>query len=158
MGALDVQISVCRDATGNIISELELSKDGEVGLQFVSRLVEWDIGVDHDGDAIMSCVVEAGEGASRVHKSRPPPKSAQAALRALRKAIEEVGESAPVSNTIPSSARVVTVDTWRHYCYQSGISASAAPEARKKAFSRAHKVLIDGNHVQAHNEYRWISE
>ena len=55
-------------------------------------------------------------------------------------------------------ARVVTVDTWRRYCYQSGISDSDAPEARKKAFSRAHKVLVDGNHVQAHNEYRWISE
>jgi hypothetical protein len=158
MGALDVQISVCRDATGNIISELELAKDGKVGLQFVSRLVEWGIGVDHEGDVIMSCVVEAGEGASRVHKTRPPPKSAQAALRALRKAIEEGGESASVSNTIPPSARVVTVDTWRRYCYQSGISDSDAPEAQRKAFGRAHKLLIDGNHVQAHNQYRWVSE
>ena len=158
MGALDVQIAVSRDATGNIVAELELSKDGEVGLQFVSRLVQRDIGVDQDGDAIMSCVVEAVEGVCRARKGRPPPRSAQAALRSLRKAIEELGERAPVSNTIPSSARVVTVDTWRRYCYQSGISDSDEPEARKKAFSRAHKLLVDGNHVQAHNEYRWISE
>lgn len=116
MGALDVQIAVNRDATGNIIAELELSKDGEVGLQFVSRLVQREISVDQDGDEIISCVVEAVEGACRARKSRPPPKSAQAALRALRKAIEEVGKGAQVSNTIPSSARVVTVDTWRHYC------------------------------------------
>jgi hypothetical protein len=79
-------------------------------------------------------------------------------LRALRKAIEEVGERAPLSNTIPSSARVVTADTWRRYCYQSGISDSDEPEARKKAFSRAHTLLINANDVQAHNEYRWISE
>jgi hypothetical protein len=158
MGALDIQIAVSRDGSDNIIAELELSKDGEVGLQFVSRLVQRDIGVDEDSDAITSCVVEAVEGVCQARKSRPPPKSAQLALRALRKAIEQLGESAPVSNTIPSSARVVPVDTWRRYCYQSGISDSDEIEARKKAFSRAHKVLIDGNHAQAHNEYRWISQ
>src|SRR5262249_35997842 len=62
IGALDVQIAVSRHASGNIIAELELSKDGEVGLQFVSRLVQRDIAIDEDGDAITSCVVEAVEG------------------------------------------------------------------------------------------------
>jgi AAA domain len=158
MGALDVQIAVSRNATGNIVAELELTKDGEVGLQFVSRLVQRDIAFDQDGDAITSCVVDAVEGACPARKGRSPPRSAQAALRALQTAIDEVGERAPVSNTIPSSVRVVPNDTWRRYCYQSGISDSDEPEARKKAFSRAHKLLVDGNHVQAHNEYRWISE
>jgi hypothetical protein len=158
IGALDAQIAVSRDSTGNIVAELELSKDGEVGLQFVSRLVQRDIAVDQDGDGITSCVVEAVEGVCQARKGRPPPRSAQAALRSLRKAIEELGECAPVSNTIPSSARVVTVDTWRRHCYQAGISDSDELEARKKAFSRAHKLLVDGNHVQAHNEYRWLSE
>ena len=131
MGALDVQIAVSRDATGNIIAELELSKDGEVGLQFASRLVQRDIGVDEDGDAIMSCVVEAVEDACRTWKTRPTPRSAQAALRALRTAIDEVGERAPVSNTIPSLVRVVPIDTWRRYCYQSGISDSDEPRHKE---------------------------
>jgi RecA-family ATPase len=34
MGALDAQIGVRRDAADNIVAELELSKDGEVGLRF----------------------------------------------------------------------------------------------------------------------------
>ena len=38
MGALDVQISVKRDAAENVVAELELAKDGEVGLKFDSRL------------------------------------------------------------------------------------------------------------------------
>jgi hypothetical protein len=46
------------DASGNIIAELEPSKDGEVGLQFVSRLKQVDVGRDTDGDTITSCVIE----------------------------------------------------------------------------------------------------
>jgi hypothetical protein len=158
MGALDVQIGVNRDAAENIIADLQLSKDGEVGLQFVSRLSPRDIGLDPDGDAVTSCVIEAVESTPRSRKTRPPPKSAQTALRALRKAIDETGEDAPTSNTIPASVRVVKVETWRTYAYQSGISDSDDPDARRVAFSRAHKALVDSGHVQAHNEYRWLSE
>ena len=59
MGALDVQIAVRRDANDNIVAELELSKDGETGAQFVSRLKVVEIGADQDGDPISSCVIEA---------------------------------------------------------------------------------------------------
>jgi AAA domain len=59
MGALDAQIAVRRDATDNVVAELELSKDGETGLQFVSRLKVVEIGADQDGDPITSCVIEA---------------------------------------------------------------------------------------------------
>ena len=38
IGALDVQIAVTRDAENNVVAELELAKDGETGLVFVSRL------------------------------------------------------------------------------------------------------------------------
>jgi AAA domain len=157
MGALDVQIAVRRDAADNIVAELELSKDGEVGLQFVSRLKVVEIGPDQDGDAITSCVVEAVEGIP-VRGTKPPPKSYQAALRALKKAIDEVGERAPTSNTIPSSVRVVTVDQWRTYAHQAGISPANTEDAKRKAFDRAHKAFVDGGHVGAHNEYRWPIE
>jgi hypothetical protein len=49
MGALDVQIAVSRDATGNIVAEHELSKDGEVGLQFASRLVQREVALIKTG-------------------------------------------------------------------------------------------------------------
>jgi AAA domain len=58
MGALDVQIAVRRDAADNIVAELELSKDGETGLQFVSSLKVVEIGTDPDGDPITSCIIE----------------------------------------------------------------------------------------------------
>jgi AAA domain len=158
MGAADMQIAVKRDAADNIVAELELSKDGEVGLQLVSRLKVVDIGVDQDGDSITSCVVEAVDsGAVLSRAAKPPPKSCQTALRALHKAIEEAGKDAPTSSTIPSSARVVSVETWRQYAYASGISDTDTPDARQKAFARAHKTLLDGNYVRAWNEHRWVA-
>lgn len=157
IGALDVQVAIRRDDASNVVSEVELSKDGETGLHLLSRLVQVEIGVDLDGDPITSCIVEAVEGGPvRARKTCIPPRAAQTALRALRNAIEEAGEQAPPSNTIPVNARVVTVETWRRYAYQCGISDSDDAEARRKAFSRAHKTLVDGNHVCAWGDYRWL--
>ena len=155
IGAVDVQIAVRRNAGGHVIAELELAKDGEAGLQFASRLVQVQIGVDGDGEAINSCIVEAAEGVTLDKAGKLPPKAAQTALRALRKAIEESGEPAPPSNTIPASARVVSVETWRSYAYQSGIS-DGDNDAKRQAFRRAHAALTNGNHIGAWNEWRWI--
>jgi len=78
-------------------------------------------------------------------------------LRALRQAIEKIGE-AVTSNTIPVGVRVVTVDQWRTYAYQGGISDANTEAANRMAFGRAHKALVDGGFVLAHNEYRWLPE
>ena len=117
MGALDVLIAVKRDDAENVIAELELAKDGEIGLQFVSRLRVAQIGVDEDGDPLTSCVVDAVDLPPLAASKAKPPPSAQTALRALRKALDEAGEQAPTSNTIPTSALVVPVETWRTFAY-----------------------------------------
>ena len=157
IGALDVQIAVSRDAADNIVAELELSKDGAIGLQFVSALKQVEIGVDQDGDDITSCIIEEVEGAPvSARKTKSPSKSDQTALRALQKAINDLGEKAPASNTVPGSVRVVSLDTWRTYAYQSGISGSDKQDSKLKAFSRAHDSLINDGHVKAHDDLRWI--
>ena len=154
IAAVDTQIAVSRDDAGNIIAKLELSKDSEIGLTFVSRLKVVDIGTDEDGDPITSCVVEAVESpvASEAGKrGKKQPKPHQAMLRALHRAIEEVGERV-ASNTIPASVRVVRVDTWRTYAY---LSPTNTEDSNRMAFNRAHKALVDADLVKAHNEYRW---
>ena len=142
IAAVDTQIAVSRDAAGNIIAELELSKDSEIGLTFVSRLKVVDIGIDEDGDPITSCVVEAVESPVPTEagkRGKKQPKPYQAMLRALRRAIEEVGERV-TSNTIPRSVPVVSVDTWRRYAYQAGISPTNTEDSNRMAFDRAHKA------------------
>ncbi len=160
IGALDTQISVKRDSADNIVAELELSKDGPIGLQLVSRLKVVEIGLDEDGEAITSCVVEAvGTGArsSMAKPNRRLPKGAAIALAALQKAIEDVGEVSAASNHIPAGVRVVTVEKWRTYAYQSGISDTDDADARRMAFRRAHETLIGGQHVSAWEEFRWLA-
>jgi AAA domain len=72
MGALDVQIAVRRDAESNVVVELELAKDGETGLVFVSRLEKFEIGRDEDDDPVTSCVVrEVTDAAAKVAFKKP---------------------------------------------------------------------------------------
>jgi hypothetical protein len=72
-------------------------------------------------------------------------------LRALRRAIEEVGVQV-TSNTIPRSVPVVGVDTWRRYAYQAGISPTNTEDSNRMAFNRAHSALVNADVVRAHNE------
>lgn len=161
VGALDVQISVKRDAAGNIVAELEQSKDGATGLQFVSRLKVVEIGCDEDGDPVTSCTIEAADLSNgtdklaKVDAKRVIPKSAQTALRALEKAIAEVGDTAPRSNHIPPAARVVTVDQWRSYAYQMGVSASDEGRAKRLAFQRAIDALVTGGAIGIWEPHVW---
>jgi hypothetical protein len=85
MGALDVQIAVRRDATDNVVAELELSKDGETGLQFVSRLKVVEIGTDQDGDPITSCVIEAVDAPAGAPKA--PAKGRMSDVEMIKHAI-----------------------------------------------------------------------
>jgi hypothetical protein len=168
-GALEVQIAVKRDAAENIVATLELAKDAEPGLTFVSRLVVVDLGNDEDGDPITSCVVEPAdetckptEKKAAAKPKRHLPKSAGNALRALDKAIAEVGEAAPTSNHIPASARVVTVDQWQAYAFQMGISNSRPgtseadqDRARRKAFKSAVETLSTEDEIVIWGMHVW---
>jgi hypothetical protein len=160
MGALDVQISVKRDEAKNVVAELELAKDGPVGDIIVSRLDQVEIGIDDDGDAVTSCIVEPTEGTAGGSKSagtRHLTKASQIALHALAKAVAEVGVSHVVSNHVPDGVLVVTVDQWRAYAYQSGISDTDTVDAKRVAFKRAHDALVAGKHVSAWADHRWAA-
>ena len=56
-GAADAQLSVKRDAAGNVIVAVEWMKDGPDEGTVVSRLQQVEVGIDEDGDVITSCVV-----------------------------------------------------------------------------------------------------
>ena len=71
MGALDVQIAVRRDIANNVVAELELAKDGEIGLAFVSQLERIELGHDKEGDPITSCVVGEVKGDEATATAKP---------------------------------------------------------------------------------------
>jgi AAA domain len=158
IGAVDAQIAVKRDAAENIIATLELSKDGEAGAEIVSKLVPVEVGTDEDGEPIRSCVIVAVDASASLKTAKGPklPKGAQIALRALQKAIAEVGATAPASNTVPIGVKAVTVDQWRDYAYRLGISGSSEARGRQIAFQRAHEALIAAKQVGEWDPWAWI--
>jgi hypothetical protein len=157
MGGLDVQIGVRRDAAGNVVAELELAKDGEVGLAFVSRLESVELGRDKEDDPVTSCVVmavDSGE-AKPAAKPRKLSKGAVITLRALHEAIGEFGEIPPASNHIPPNVRTVSVDRWRETALARGLCSSDDDRAKRIAFQRASEALVAAKEVAIWQPHAW---
>jgi hypothetical protein len=155
-GAVDAQLAVKRDGSGNVVVTVEWMKDGPEGEVIVSRLEQVEVGQDPDGDPITSCVVVPVDGpAPTPDKPKGLPKAAKTALRALREATDEVGEVPPASNHIPAAMRVVTFDQWRDYAYRLGIS-TGEERARRLAFQRATEQLIGDGRVGVWDEQAWL--
>jgi hypothetical protein len=81
MGAIDAQIAVKRDAADDIIATVELMKDGPQGEEFASRLEVVEIGIDDDGDKIMSCIIVPVDG---LEPQKVKPKKLPAAAAKAR--------------------------------------------------------------------------
>lgn len=96
-GAADAQLSVKRDAAGNIVVTVEWMKDGPEGDTIVSRLEQVEVGIDEDGEPITSCVVAPAEVVASAENRWP--KTLVFYQRALREALDNFGEnSLPVSD------------------------------------------------------------
>jgi hypothetical protein len=159
LGAADVLIVVKRDAADNIVATVENAKDGEAGLEIISRLVRVDIGQDEDDDTITSGVIEpVGEPAAKKDVARAPrlTKAAKNALSALHMAVDEIGETAPTSNHIPDGSRIVTVKQWRDYAFRTGISTSDEDHAKRAAFNRASEALLEARKIGIWEPHVWI--
>ena len=159
IGAADAQIKVSRDAADNIVAEVEFAKDGPSGYVVTSRLEVVDVGKDDDGETITSCVVVESE-VQRTPKQEKAnkglTKTARTALRVLTDVLGECGTEPPPSNHIPPRVRVTTVETWRRYCYQRGIS-TGEDRAKQKAFKSAAELLVANGQVAIWGDHVWIS-
>jgi hypothetical protein len=157
IGAVDAQLSVKRDSSGNILVTNEFMKDGEAGERVASSLESMKVGTDQDGEPITSCVVVEAEAscAKAPKREKRLSKGVQIVFKALRMAMAQDGQVPPASNHIPHATPTVSLSLWRKYAYQSGITSSDGDRARQQAFSRAHKDLISKELVGAWGDDVW---
>jgi AAA domain len=156
LGALDTTVHVARSGALRTATVIK-ANDAEDGTKVAFALKSVVIGVDQDGQETMAPVVVPSEYAPpRLAKSGSMPKAAQTALRALTEAIAEQGSQAPASDHIPSSARVVTMSTWRQQSYRRGISGSDEQRAKEQAFKRASEYLIGVGRVGVWDDQVWL--
>ncbi|WP_395707958.1 AAA family ATPase [Reyranella sp.] len=155
-GALDTIVKVVKSDTGERTATVEAQRDGREGDAFSFRLEPVVIGVDDDGDDIMTAVLVPVDDSATAPKAkrRDPTGNTGVVFRALQRAIADSGEDAPASAHIPNGARVVSPDRWREYAYK--MLSEATPETRQKAFKRGHDALISTGFVGVWGAYAWV--
>jgi len=131
IGAADAVIAIrkVKDATGEVVVlEVEMVKDGEAGAVVASRLKGVTVGIDEDGEAITSCVVEPAEfnAGSRPPKVPTLSNIEQIALKALQYAIGEAG--------VPCQARTTCLKAPMR---RSSRSSSGGPTRASEVFPTA---------------------
>jgi hypothetical protein len=157
-GAVDAQLAVNRDGAGNVIVQVELMKDGEEGDKVTCRFEVVEVATDGSGHPITSCVLVPADDlpAAALAKPTKMPKTARTALKALKEALAECGETAPASNHIPANIKVTTIERWRVYAYQCGISAGE-DRAKQKAFKSAFDHLNGSGDVAVWDNHVWLT-
>jgi hypothetical protein len=154
MGALDVQIAVSRDTEENVVAELELAKDGQIGLLLISRLEKFEIGRDGDGDAITSCVIREAEGAAPKAAKKPAKghrsDDVEKVKRAVIDAYERLAEGAEKRLGFDGKpVKKVKVDALRDEAKSRGFletnETGAITAVARKHFHRAKTDLIASN-------------
>jgi hypothetical protein len=121
-------------------STVAIMKDGDQGASWSFMLQSVQIGETKAGQPITACAVNHAPdvpATKPAQEAKPAPlsKADKIALRALKEAIDVLGDPAPASNYIPNDVKVTTTDRWRDYAYRLGISDSDKPDAKQKAFS-----------------------
>jgi hypothetical protein len=157
LGAADTTILVNKGASVRTATVIK-ANDSEEGEQIAFTLESVQVGSDAETTApvVLACEASALAGSNK-QPSRLTP-GAKTALSALSEALGECGTTAPASNHIPGSARVVTVEQWRQYAYRRGISAADTTErARQMAFKRASEGLIGTKTVSTWDGLVWLT-
>jgi hypothetical protein len=147
---MQVQISI----NGNVrTATTTKANDAATGVltRFETMLVT--LGTDEDGDEITTAIVsdDVPEEAFTIGLS----KSQARAIELLERALDEEGKAA-TDRRCPAGVTVVTVETWRKYCYSGGLSPTGTDSAKRQAFNRATKELLALRRIEIWNELVWL--
>ncbi|MFZ2336374.1 MAG: AAA family ATPase [Sideroxyarcus sp.] len=145
--ALDAAVLVNRDDNARSW-KVDKAKDGKDGETHYFRLNVVEIGIDEDGDAITSCVVVPEEA---------PTSPGAKLLNAIQKlAMESFREACRINGSVDSAGNFLGInrEAWRPVFYRLHVE-SPSDEARRKAFERVRKELVErGELVEENNVYR----
>jgi hypothetical protein len=152
-GAVDAQISVKRDAAGNVVVEVEAMKDGAEGATFVSALQVITVGTDDDGQEITSCAIVEVAAAGTKPKAKLS-QVATAALRVLHECLADLGRKPPPSAHIPQGVTSsVTLTEWRDYLFKHSLINKDG--GYREQFRRLHVTLKNAGAIGIWDENVW---
>lgn len=159
-GALDGSLWVKR--VGDMRSwTSDKVKEGPDGESTAFKLLPVTVGMDDDGVAIVSCVVEPGSGVALAALPDLPLKGASLkAFDILKALIDSEGTPAPagiVRLLFENQTNVVPVLQWRTACYAAGIvKGDSKDDAKRKAFERAISDLSQRGLIDMQGGLAWV--
>ena len=153
LGAADVLIAVKRDSADNIVATVENAKDGPIGLEIVSRLVQVDVAQDQDGDAITSCVIEPADEPAAKAGPRPTKGAAVNESDNLKIALlatyDRLADGVPASPGFDGApVRKLPIERLREELKSRGFleanDTGGLTATARKQFHRAKTALLSG--------------
>lgn len=140
--ALDAAILVERNGDARSW-KVDKAKDGRDGETHYFRLNVVEVGMDEDGDVITSCVVTP-DSVMPTKAEKPLTANQKMALESFREAAGMFGGLDEQGNFIG-----LHLSKWRPIFYR--ISPADSDTAKKKAFERARKDLIEDDRITVEN-------
>jgi hypothetical protein len=136
-------------------ARVEKQKDGAAGEAFTFTLKPVDLGPDADNEPVTSCVVIPSDAPPRkkAASQKPPPAEYLKARDYLADIVADAGETV-ASATIPSNAKVTTVDRWRERLEKRGLYEPG--DAGRKWFQRVRNRLIGDGIIAMDGQHVWL--
>ena len=151
-GALDFMIEVERGEAGNTW-KVAKQKDEEDGQVFSFTLASQVVGLDEDGDAITSCLVEAADMprlASQPRRAKLPPQ----ALNAYNILFRYCDDNGQRRYLLGRDRVCITVQAWQDECRRQNLVApGSGDDAFRKAFQRAFDTLRADQRVGVEGDF-----
>lgn len=150
-GALDFKLDVEKGEAGNSW-RITKQKDDEDGAVFGFSLGSVTVGVDEDGDAVTSCVVEPSDQTNEAaRKGKKLPDSAVLAYRALIDCCNGQGRGVPIMGL---KVVGVTLRQWAEWMRRNEVP-DTSDEAFRKAMKRAQEALQMASKIGVQDGYVW---
>lgn len=153
LGAADMVMDVKRGEKGQPRTvTVPKAKDDADGAEFAFHLKVLEMGIDQDGDAITTCLVEECEnGAEAPPTKRTIPAHARLALDQLQNCLIDLGVKHPGNEYIPPGSMCVTADQWRDYLLSAQLINSGGNY--REQFKRLRVTLGDAGAIRVWNDY-----
>jgi hypothetical protein len=145
--ATDTEIEVLADEGGNRTARVTKQRDLECDGEFNFTLKVVELGTNHRGKPVTSCIVDYGQETPAVARPGPKRGSGGHTKRALEILTDIIAASGAAGFAgAPPDVLSVPEGWWREQFYQRAMPA-AEPETRKKAFRRAADALVESHHA-----------
>ena len=129
------------------------AKDCEApeGITFETEVI--DIGwTDEDGDPVTSLVLRKVDAIKGGHGKENDTRPIKGANRVVFNTLKRL---ATAGDIVGASVLPVDLEDWREACYKESIADSTDQGAKRKAFGRARKWLVDNGHVTTSEDKYW---